>query len=255
MTKITNEEKNIQDFFKQYPNVAIALSGGVDSVFLVYMATKYAKKVKAYFVKSVFQPEFEKQDAEKICQQLGVDLEILNVDVLKNKKVTDNPANRCYYCKQGVFGTILEAAGRDGFTVILDGTNASDDASDRPGMKALQEMKVLSPLRLCGYMKSEIRKQSKEAGLFVYNKPSYACLATRIPTGTVIDNNKIKQVEMAEGYLFSLGFSDFRVRWMDNKAKIQMPENQLQNFMEKRELILEELSKIFDDVLLDLKLR
>ena len=97
-------------------------------------------------------------------------MKILNVDVLSNKLVTDNPANRCYYCKQGVFGTILEAAKNDGMTVILDGTNASDDADDRPGMKALQEMKVLSPLRMCGYVKSEIRKQSKEAGLFVYNK-------------------------------------------------------------------------------------
>ena len=245
MKNITKEEMNIKEFFEKYPNVAIALSGGVDSVFLVYMAKKYAKSVKAYFVKSVFQPEFEKKDAEKICRQLGVDLKILNVDVLSNKLVTDNTVNRCYYCKQGVFGTILEAAKNDGMTVILDGTNASDDADDRPGMKALQEMKVLSPLRMCGYVKSEIRKQSKEAGLFVYNKPSYACLATRIPTGTEID----------ETFLFDLGFSDFRVRWMDNKAKIQMPESQLQALMEKREVVLEELSKIFDEVLLDLRTR
>ena len=223
--------KIIKKFFEKYPNVAIALSGGVDSVFLVYMAKKYAKSVKAYFVKSVFQPEFEKKDAEKICRQLGVDLKILNVDVLSNKLVTDNPVNRCYYCKQGVFGTILEAVKNDGMTVILDGTNASDDA------------------------KSEIRKQSKEAGLFVYNKPSYACLATRIPTGTEIDEEKIKQVETAETFLFDLGFSDFRVRWMDNKAKIQMPESQLQALMEKREVVLEELSKIFDEVLLDLRTR
>ena len=194
MKNITKEEINIKEFFEKYPNVAIALSGGVDSVFLVYMAKKYAKSVKAYFVKSVFQ-------------------------------------------------------------VILDGTNASDDADDRPGMKALQEMKVLSPLRMCGYVKSEIRKQSKEAGLFVYNKPSYACLATRIPTGTEIDEEKIKQVETAETFLFDLGFSDFRVRWMDNKAKIQMPESQLQALMEKREVVLEELSKIFDEVLLDLRTR
>ena len=255
MKNITKEEINIKEFFEKYPNVAIALSGGVDSVFLVYMAKKYAKSVKAYFIKSVFQPEFEKKDAEKICRQLGVDLKILNVDVLSNKLVTDNPVNRCYYCKQGVFGTILEAAKNDGMTVILDGTNASDDADDRPGMKALQEMKVLSPLRMCGYVKSEIRKQSKEAGLFVYNKPSYACLATRIPTGTEIDEEKIKQVETAETFLFNLGFSDFRVRWMDNKAKIQMPESRLQALMEKREVVLKELSKIFDEVLLDLKTR
>ena len=120
MKNITKEEMNIKEFFEKYPNVAIALSGGVDSVFLVYMAKKYAKSVKAYFVKSVFQPEFEKKDAEKICRQLGVDLKILNVDVLSNKLVTDNPVNRCYYCKQGVFGTILEAAKNDGMTVILD---------------------------------------------------------------------------------------------------------------------------------------
>ena len=169
--------------------------------------------------------------------------------------MVQNPANRCYYCKNVIFTEIQKKALELGFTCLADGTNASDDADDRPGMKALQEMKVLSPLRMCGYVKSEIRKQSKEAGLFVYNKPSYACLATRIPTGTEIDEEKIKQVETAEKFLLDLGFSDFRVRWMDNKAKIQMPESQLQALMEKREVVLEELSKIFDEVLLDLRTR
>jgi negative regulator of genetic competence, sporulation and motility len=143
----------------------------------------------------------------------------------------------------------------EGLVLVLSEKEPLENKSGAQLLQALQEMKVLSPLRMCGYVKSEIRKQSKEAGLFVYNKPSYACLATRIPTGTEIDEEKIKQVETAETFLFDLGFSDFRVRWMDNKAKIQMPESQLQALMEKREVVLEELSKIFDEVLLDLRTR
>ena len=140
---------------------------------------------------------------------------------------------------------IMKAAAEDGYTVLLDGTNASDDAGDRPGMKALQELQVKSPLRECGLVKSEIRRLSKEGGLFTWDKTSYACLATRIPTGCEITAEKLQKTEAAENFLFSLGFRDFRVRMMPNgAAKLQVVASQLPL-----------LKKSYPAVLLDLEVR
>jgi len=246
---------DLQQFFSAHPKIAIAFSGGVDSSFLFYAAAKYAKEVHAYFVKGAFQPEFEMADAEKVAAFVGAPFTILHADVLADERVTANPANRCYYCKQNVFSTILEAARADGFTEICDGTNASDDASDRPGMKALQEMQVLSPLRLCGLTKAMIRQQSKAAGLFTWDKPSYACLATRIPTGQKITAENLARTEKAEGYLFSLGFSDFRIRTVGDVAKIQLPGSQFALLMAHRKEILQHLQGPYSAVTLDLEAR
>ncbi len=135
---------NLQEFFVENNKVAVAFSGGVDSSYLLYAAKKYGADVRAYYVKSAFQPLFEYEDAMKLVSDLDamglhVELTVLEVDVLGNDTVTANPSNRCYFCKQVIFGNIIEAAVRDGYEVLLDGTNASDDASDRPGMKALEE--------------------------------------------------------------------------------------------------------------------
>ena len=246
---------DLQQFFSIHPKIAIAFSGGVDSSFLFYVATQYAKEVHAYFVKGAFQPEFELEDAKKIAAYVGAPFTVLPADVLVDDRVTANPVNRCYFCKQNVFSAILAAARADGFTEICDGTNASDDASDRPGMKALQEMNVLSPLRLCGLTKTMIRQQSKDAGLFTWNKPSYACLATRIPTGQKITAENLARTEKAEGYLFSLGFSDFRIRTVGDVAKLQLPSSQFPLLMAHRKEILRRLQGPYSAVTLDLEAR
>ena len=246
---------NLQEFFREHPKVAIAFSGGVDSSYLLYAALQAGAEVKAYYVKSAFQPQFELDDALRLAKELHADMTVLRGDVLAHSEVTANPSNRCYFCKKVVFGMITAAAQADGFTVLLDGTNASDDAGDRPGMKALQEMQVLSPLRTCGLTKDEIRRLSKEAGLFTWNKPSYACLATRIPTGTEITGELLERTESAEGYLFSLGFTDFRVRLLGNSAKLQFPAWELPKLLEHREEILAKLKLSYDAVLLDLEVR
>ena len=246
---------DLQTFFQEHPKTAIAFSGGVDSSYLLYAALRWGKEVKAYYVKSAFQPQFELDDALRLAEQLHADMTVLHGDVLAHGEVTANPANRCYFCKKVVFGMISAAAQADGFTVLLDGTNASDDAGDRPGMKALQEMQVLSPLRTCGLTKAEIRQLSKEAGLFTWDKPSYACLATRIPTGTEITAAKLERTEQAESYLFSLGLKDFRVRLLDNCAKLQFPEWELPQVLEHRTEILAHLKPAYDAVLLDLEVR
>lgn len=244
----------LKEFFEKHDTVALAFSGGVDSSYLLEEGIRYAKKIKAYYVKSQFQPQFELDDAMKLAEQLGADMEIIHVDAL-SPEVAANPENRCYYCKQNIFGTIIEHAKADGFTEILDGTNASDEAGDRPGMKALQEMKVLSPLRECGLTKPEIREKSKEAGLFTWNKPAYACLATRVPAGITITNETLEKVEAAEGKLFDMGFTDFRVRVYHDAARIQMPEAQMAEALTKRNEILAALKPYFKAVMLDLECR
>ncbi|MBQ4538557.1 MAG: ATP-dependent sacrificial sulfur transferase LarE [Oscillospiraceae bacterium] len=245
----------LNEFFKDNPKAAIAFSGGVDSAYLLYAAAAAKANIRAYYVKSAFQPQFELDDAIKLAEELGADMKIINVDVLADSRVSANPADRCYYCKKAIFNTIAEAAKADGFDLILDGTNASDDEGDRPGMRALKELSVRSPLRECGLTKPEIRRLSKKAGLFTWDKPAYACLATRIPTGEVITAEKLAKTESAEDFLFSLGFTDFRVRMSGNSAKIQLPEGQLDKLMAQRKEILAKLKQYYDSVTLDLEVR
>ena len=246
----------LQEFFAENARAAIAFSGGVDSSYLLYAAVQCGADVHAYFAKTAFQPRFELDDARRLAESVGAKLTVLELDALSSEDVARNPANRCYYCKKVIFNMIMKAAAEDGYTVLLDGTNASDDAGDRPGMKALQELQVKSPLRECGLVKSEIRRLSKAGGLFTWDKPSYACLATRIPTGCEITAEKLQKTEAAENFMFSLGFSDFRVRMMPNgAARLQVPAAQLPLVMEKHEEILAELKKSYPAVLLDLEVR
>lgn len=246
----------LQEFFEAHPKAALAFSGGVDSSYLLYAARQLGADVKAYYVKTAFQPEFEYQDALRLASQLGADIQVLTLDVLACPDVTVNPKNRCYFCKQHIFGNILRQAKADGYDTVLDGTNASDQVSDRPGMKALQEMKVLSPLRLTGLTKAEIRRLSQEAGLFTWDKPSYACLATRIPTGTEITGANLARTEWAEDHLMSLGFRDLRVRQLSGDlALVQLPEAQLDTFLALRGEITRTLKTRYAGVILDMEAR
>ena len=245
----------LQEFFEENPKAAIAFSGGVDSSYLLREGLRFGKDVKAYYVKSQFQPEFELADAKRLAAELGANMQIIEVDVLQQEAVIQNPPNRCYYCKQAIFGTILAAAAADGYTVILDGTNASDDAGDRPGMQALAEMRVLSPLRLCGLTKDEIRRKSREAGLFTWDKPAYACLATRIPSGMQITGELLTRVEGAEGALFAMGFTDFRVRVRDGGALLQFNRAQMEEARARRAEITEKLMPWFPVLLPDWEVR
>ena len=150
-----------QSLFEAHPRVAIAFSGGVDSTYLVTAAAQYAQSVHAYTIDSAFVPRFELEGAKALTKKIGITHTLLPIDVLQNETVVQNPKDRCYFCKKAVFSTIWKAAKKDGYNLLLDGTNASDDASDRPGMKALAELDVLSPLRLCGLTKSLIRERSR----------------------------------------------------------------------------------------------
>ena len=245
----------LRDFFQECPKVALGFSGGVDSAYLLYAALDHGAQVRPYFIKTAFQPQFELEDARRLCAQLGVELTVLELDVLQIPGVAENPPDRCYHCKRALFGRLRQQAQADGYTVLIDGTNASDDAGDRPGMRALGELSVRSPLRECGITKAQVRALSKEAGLFTWDKPAYACLATRVPTGEAITPETLRKVEAAEEALFSLGYSDLRVRVFHGAARLQLPGQQLEQAAKEREAISQALAPGFDTVLLDLKER
>ena len=246
---------NLKAFFEANSKVALAFSGGVDSAYLLYAAVSFGADVKAYYVKTPFQPAFEYEDALRLSRELGAEMVTIHLDVLSDNSIAENPKNRCYFCKKRIFNAILEQARADGYTLVIDGTNASDDVADRPGMVALKELSVRSPLRECGLTKAEIRKLSKEANLFTHDKPAYACLATRIPTGTPITAEKLAITERNEGFLRSLGFTDFRIRFMGTAAKLQIAEKELPLLFANRETIWKALKNDYTDVLLDLEVR
>lgn len=243
----------LTEFFKDHPRAALGFSGGVDSAYLLYVGVQAGADIYPYFIKTPFQPAFELADAQKLAGQLGVELHVVEYNILQNPVVASNPADRCYHCKTALFGLLKEQAKKDGHDLLLDGTNASDNAGDRPGMRALAELEVRSPLRECGLTKAEIRQRSKQAGLFTWDKPAYACLATRIPAGEPLAEGLLQKVETAENQLFHMGFSDFRVRVFHGAARIQLPNEQMGRALERREELLSALNPYFEIVLLDLK--
>ena len=241
----------LEDFFAAHKKTAVAFSGGIDSAYLVYAAKKYGADLTAYFVKTAFQPQSELDDAIEFAAEVNAELRIIEVDIMSYEDILKNPADRCYHCKKKIFSAVKKAASADGYSVILDGTNASDVA-DRPGIRALNELCVISPLRECGITKDEIRALSRNAGIKIWDKPSYACLATRIPTGTAITADMLKNTERAEKELAAIGFSDFRIRYIDGAARIQVRDEQMEKLFKMRGEIIDRLKPYYKAILLDL---
>ena len=228
----------LREFFERHPKCALAFSGGTDSALLLCEARRLGADVKAYFVKGPFQPQLE--------------MEVIETDVLALPEVAENGPRRCYYCKRAIFSLIFERARRDGYDTVIDGTNASDQVDDRPGMQAIAELGVLSPLRMCGVTKAQVRELSAEAGLFTARKPSYACLATRVPTGTAITLEALEKVERGEEALREMGFSDLRLRLEGTGARLELPAAQLPAVVQNRERVLKALLPSFSRVTVDL---
>ena len=245
----------LEQFFHEHPKAALAFSGGVDSAYLLWAGLQAGAEVWPYFVKTPFQPRFELEDACRLCEQLDVDLIVLDYDILTDETVVSNPPDRCYHCKRWMFSKLKRYAASEGFSLLLDGTNASDDGGDRPGMRALAELEVRSPLRECGLTKDRIRELSRQAGLFTWDKPSYACLATRVPTGQTITREALEKVERGEALLSGLGFRDFRLRLTAGGCRLQVTEEQFSLVQRYREDILTGLAPLFSEIVLDLKPR
>lgn len=243
---------DIKNFFEKHKKVVVAFSGGVDSAVLLHMAKLYAQEVYVAFVKSEFQPEFECNDVLNFCRTLNIKPDIINVKMCDNLNISINDENRCYYCKKLIFESIMQYYKNTELTFI-EGTNASDDIDDRPGYKALTELGIVSPLKIYGYSKNDVRKYAYENDIFLWNKPSYSCLATRIPTGININTYLLKITESAENALFDLGFTDFRVRYLNGYAGIQLTDNDFEIAIKNRKEIVKALNNDYKGVFLDLK--
>lgn len=247
---------DFDEFFSQVPKLALGFSGGVDSSYVLYEAKRHGADVKAYLVKTAFQPQFEVDRAVAFAQEQGVELEVITFDILHDPSIAPNPEDRCYHCKHRIFRTIQEHALADGYTVLADGSNASDDPATRPGMQALSELEVRSPLREAGITKAQVRERSRIAGLNSWDLPAYSCLATRVPPNMALTPELLARIEAAEGEMFALGFRNMRVRVIDEtSARIQVTDDEFSRACELREQLASRLSAHFTHVYLDLRTR
>lgn len=197
----------LEMYLLREPKLAVAFSGGCDSALLLAAAKLAGCEVRAYLVKTAFQPDFELDDARAVAEALDVPLTVVEADVLAQAGICANPADRCYLCKRFIFGEVRRAAAADGFTVIVDGTNASDDPERRPGFKALAEAGVVSPLRRAGMTKANVRHvlaQLEEhfdlaPGALMSAKPSFPCLAVYVPQGESITETSLREAAQVRG--------------------------------------------------------
>lgn len=220
---------------KNCGSLAVAFSGGVDSAFLVYAAHEaLGEKLLAITVTTQSYPRHEAADAARILAQYGVKHEEITLDQLAIPGFCENGAQRCYYCKYALFSAIKAEAQKHGITAVADGANTDDENDYRPGMRATAELGILSPLREAGFSKQDIRDISKELGIFTWNKPSYACLASRIPYGEEITAEKLAMVEKAEQALLDMGFKEMRVRCHGKVARIEVAQCDMEKVFARR---------------------
>lgn len=216
-----------------HQSAAVAFSGGVDSSFLCYAAaTALGGKAAAITIVSPMLPQAEIREASLVARALGIE-HILIEERDIDEEVAANPKERCYFCKKIEFRAIIDAARERGLNAVLDGSNMDDLGDYRPGLRALRELGVISPLRDAGLTKADIRALSKQFGLPTWDKPAFACLASRIPYGERIDKEKLARVEQAEEVMRNAGFRQFRVRSHGNIARVEIaPEERRRLFDE-----------------------
>lgn len=207
-------------------NAAIAFSGGVDSTFMLAAAHKVlGDKVIAFTVKTPYIPDWEVEEAVTFCRGRSINHRIIQAEM--PPEIANNPENRCYLCKKHIFAVLKEEARKEGYTSLLDGTNYDDTGMFRPGLAALKELDISSPLLENGITKAEVRHFSAELGLPTADKPSYACLLTRLPYEYAVKNDELRRIEKAERYLTSIGFAGARVRNHQNIARIEVDKKRM----------------------------
>ena len=220
---------------KSYKSVAVAFSAGVDSTFLLAAARKaLGENVIAITGRFDTSPTREKDESSAYCESIGIKHVILDLDQMSIPGFKENTPDRCYICKKALFSEFRNTALKMGIDTLAEGTNADDDNDYRPGMRAIAELGVKSPLKKCGFTKQEIRQLSKELGLPTWNKPSLACLATRFPYGQEITPEKLRTIDTAEQMLIDSGFFNVRVRAHRELARIEVDPAEFDKVINKK---------------------
>ena len=251
------EEKleSLKEILRSLESVVIAYSGGVDSTFLSKVAFDVlGDNALAATISSEIHPRWESEEAGDIAREIGIKHETIASKALDIPGLADNPADRCYYCKEEVLTRLKGIACERGFKHVIEGSNFDDLDDHRPGMQAVAEQGVRSPLKEAKLTKSEIRALSKKLGLSTWNKPSLACLASRFPYGTKITREKLKAIDEAEIFLRSLGIRQLRVRHHDQIARIEVAEEDMEILLQNRKQIVKKMKELgYSYVTMDLQ--
>lgn len=222
----------LKKIIREMGSVMIALSGGVDSTFLLKVSRDVLKsKAVAATAVSVIYPEWEIREAGEIAESLGAEHIRIEIDAFNEiENLIENPVDRCYYCKKTVFSRMIKEAEARGINNVVDGTNTDDLVLDKPGTVALRELGVKSPLAMANLRKEEIRELSNAFGLTSFNKPAYPCLVTRIPHGEKVSEDKLRMIDKAEEYIIGKGIRNVRVRCHGNLARVEVDKKDFIKF-------------------------
>ena len=223
---IKKKYRGLIDLLAGMENVAVAFSGGVDSTLLLHAAREaLGENVLAVTLSTPYTPRWEIEEAREFAEAAGVRHRV--VEVKFPEEIRNNPEDRCYLCKRILFSRIIELAEAEGIPHVIEGTNVDDLGDHRPGLKAIRELAVRSPLLEAGLAKAEIRELSRELGLPTWGKPALACLMTRIPFGERVEEETLRRIEAAETFLMGIGFDGVRVRSHGDVARIEVPEDRI----------------------------